>query len=98
MREYDIITEVQQPEEIIKQYRYTTALDTFIITITKEDTTINPKREHETVYNCYVSRLNYGKIHFIVGIMEEDIELLKEEGIDYIQHLEKEIAEGITDC
>ena len=110
MREYDIITEVQHPEEIIKQYHYTTALDTFIITITKEDrqprwyhaedNTPNPVREHEPVYEyqCYVSRLNYGKIHFVVGIMEEDIEILKEEAIDYIQHLEKEIAEGETDC
>lgn len=104
MRQYDILTEVQRPEEIIKQYHYTTALDTFIITITKEDKQPryieNTKRKHQPnyEYEAYISRLNYGRIHFVVGIMEEDIELLKDEAIDYIQHLEKEIADGTTDC
>lgn len=93
MRKYDIISEVEKPEQIIKQYHYTTALDTFIITITKEE-----QAKHKTQYNAYISRLNYGNIHFVLGILEEDIELLKDEAIDYIQHLEKEIAEGTTDC
>ena len=97
MRKYNIIHEVEKPEQILKQYHYTTALDTFIITITKEEIT---KGKDKTIvqFNAYISRLNYGRIHFVIGIMEEDIELLKDEAIDYIQHLENEIAEGETDC
>lgn len=97
MRKYDIIHEVEKPEQIIKQFHYTTALDTFIITITKEEIT-KGKDKTEAQFNAYISRFNYGRIHFVIGIMEEDTELLKDEAIDYIQHLEKEIAEGTTDC
>ena len=97
MRKYDIIHEVEKPEQIINQYHYTTALDTFIITITKDEIT-KGKDKTEVQYNAYISRLNYGLIHFVIGIMEEDIELLKDEAIDYIQYLEKEIAEGETNC
>ena len=97
MREYDIITEVKNPEKILNQYHYTTALDIFIITITKEEHT-KGKGKTETQYNAYISRKNYGNIHFVVGIPELDFITLKDAAIDYIQHLEIEIAEGKTDC
>lgn len=89
MREYDTITEAKSTEQILKQYLYTTALDTFVITIVKG---------FRSRYNAYVSRQNYGIVHFVIGIDEEDTEVLKDAAIDYIQHLEKEIAEGSTDC
>lgn len=93
MRKYDTIHEVKNPEQIINQYHYTTALDTFIITITKEE-----QADQKTQYNAYISRLNYGNIHFVLGIPELDFIILKDEAINYINHLEKEIAEGTTDC
>lgn len=96
MRKYDSLTEVKTLEKIINQYHYTTALDTFIITITKEEITKEDKTEAQ--FNAYISRLNYGSIHFVIGIPQLDFITLKDAAIDYIQHLEKEIAEGETDC
>lgn len=89
MRQYDTITEAKSTEQILKQYLYTTALDTFIITVVKG---------FRSRYNVYVSRQNYGIVHFVIGIDEEDYDILTNEAIDYIQHLEKEIADGTTDC
>lgn len=97
MRKYDVLNEIENPAQIIKQYHYTTALDTFIITITKEEIT-KGKDKTEPFYNCYISRLNYGEIHHVLGIPEEDYDILTEDAIDSIQDLEKEIAEGTTDC
>lgn len=97
MRKYDTLTEVKTLDQIINQYHYTTALDTFIITITKEEHTKGEDKT-EAQYNAYISRLNYGTIHFVVGIPQLDFITLKDAAIDYINDLEKEIAEGSTDC
>ena len=103
MRKYDILNEITNPEQIIKQYVFTTALDSFIITITKEATqhTYNDKESPKNPkykYNCYVNREDYGLIHFIVGMQDEDLDALLATAKEYIETLEIQIAEGETDC
>ena len=103
MRKYDILNEITNPEQIIKQYEFTTAIDSFIITITKEPTqhTYNGKESPKNpkyTYNCYVNREDYGLIHFIAGMQDEDIEALLATATGFIETLERQIAEGSTDC
>ena len=109
MKLFKSLHELHKQAEIIKRYEFTTDIDTFIITIIKEDVsptwydvnTGEPTERNtapEFMYDVYVNRIDYGTIHFVVGAQEECTEGLIIEAINYIKTLSKEIAEGITDC
>lgn len=109
MKLFKTLHELHKQAEIIKRYEFTNDIDTFIITLTKEDESptwydvntgepIEDNTDPKIMYNVYVNRLDYGTIHFVVGAMEECTEGLIIEAIDYIKSLSNDIADGKTDC
>ena len=109
MKLFKTLHESHKQAEIIKRYEFTNDIDTFIITFTKEDESptwydvntgepIEDNTDPEIMYNVYVSRKDYGTIHFVAGAKEECTEGFIIDAIDFIKLLSKEIAEGTTDC